>query len=87
MTTVFIAGSIAISRLHPAVTARIANAVEADLSIVVGDADGVDASVQATLRDLGATRVTVYCSGDVPRNNLGEWPVTGVYPSAAPGWR
>jgi hypothetical protein len=87
MTTVFIAGSIAISRLHAAVTARIANAVEADLSIVVGDADGVDASVQATLRDLGATRVTVYCSGDVPRNNLGEWPVTRVYPSAAPGTR
>lgn len=87
MTTVFIAGSIAISRLQSAVKARIANAIDAGLDIVVGDADGVDASTQAVLHDLGATRVTVYCSGDAPRNNLGGWPVNHVYPSAAPGTR
>jgi hypothetical protein len=87
MDTVFIAGSIAISRLHPLVEARIRNAVEKGLHIVVGDADGADASIQASLQSAGATDVTVYCSGDRPRNNLGDWPTHNVYPDAAPGTR
>ena len=42
MTTVFIAGSIAIKRLHDKVRQRIAKAVTGGLSVVVGDAGGAD---------------------------------------------
>ncbi|MEB2854099.1 XRE family transcriptional regulator [Pseudomonas atacamensis] len=87
MTTVFIAGSIAISRLDDKVKARIENIVASDLDIVVGDADGADTSIQECLREFGAKRVTVYCSGDHPRNNLAQWPVANIYPNSKPGSR
>ena len=87
MTTVFIAGSIAISRLHRLVVDRIAKAVTADLDIVVGDADGADTSIQECLKQLDAKRVTVFCSGMKPRNNVGEWPIKSVEATGAPGSR
>jgi hypothetical protein len=85
--TVFIAGSIAISRLHPAICERIGKAVERDLAIVVGDADGADTAIQRVLADRGARAVTVFCSGDTPRNNVGEWPLEHIYPDAPSGTR
>lgn len=87
MDTVFIAGSIAISRLDNRVKERISKAVDADLSIVVGDADGADKSIQQHLVDIHAQKVTVYCSGTEPRNNLGDWTVEHVRTDAAPGTR
>jgi hypothetical protein len=87
METVFIAGSIAISRLDPRVKERISKAVDAGLSIAVGDADGADTSIQQHLASINAEHVTVYCSGDRPRNNVGDWAVEHVYPDAAPGTR
>jgi len=87
MTTVFIAGSISISRLHEKVKKRIENVITSDLEVVVGDADGADTSIQDCLSQKGAKHVTVYCSGDRPRNNLADWPVRHVYPDAAHGSR
>lgn len=87
METVFIAGSIAISRLDPCVKERISRAVSAGLSVAVGDADGADTSIQQHLASINAERVTVYCSGDRPRNNVGDWVVEHVYPNATPGTR
>ena len=87
MTTIVRAGSIAISRLHDKVKQRIAKIAESDFDVVVGDADGADTSIQKSLVESGAKRVTVYCSGDQPRNNLAEWPVKSIYPNAAPGSR
>jgi predicted XRE-type DNA-binding protein len=87
MNTVFIAGSISISRLHEKVKSRIEKIVASDLDIVVGDADGADTSIQQCLVEYGAKRVTVFCSGDRPRNNLAEWPVTHIHPKAPPGSR
>ncbi|USQ74663.1 hypothetical protein [Roseomonas sp. TAS13] len=87
MATVFIAGSISISRLHEKVRKRIENVVSSELSVVVGDADGADTSIQDCLAQSGAQQVTVYCSGDTPRNNVAAWPVKNVYPDAAKGSR
>lgn len=87
MTIVFVAGSIAISRLHPLVLARLATIVERGFPIVVGDADGVDSAVQQALLEAAASAVTVYCSGDNPRNNVGDWPVEAIHPMATPGTR
>ena len=87
METVFIAGSIAISRLDSRVKERISKAVGAGLWVAVGDADGADTSIQEHLASINAEHVTVYCSGDRPRNNVGDWAVEHVYPDAAPGTR
>ncbi|MFT4275917.1 MAG: hypothetical protein QM576_06120 [Rhodopseudomonas sp.] len=87
MTTVFIAGSISISRLDKQVEQRIATIAGSDLDVVVGDADGADTSIQTCLAEHGAARVTVYCSGETPRNNVGNWPVQTVSTTAAAGSR
>lgn len=87
MTTVFIAGSMTIKRLHPLFTERLANIVSSKLDVVVGDADGADTSIQKALLERNAQAVTVYCSGLKPRNNVGNWPVQNVLADAEPGTR
>ncbi|MGY0634058.1 helix-turn-helix domain-containing protein [Luteimonas sp. A478] len=87
MTKVFIAGSISINRLHPKVEERIANVVASGLNVVVGDADGADTAIQECLHSHRAANVTVYCTGDSPRNNIGDWPVHRVNSSARAGSR
>jgi hypothetical protein len=87
MQTVFIAGSIKIKRLHPMFVERIANIVRKGMPVIVGDANGADASIQAQLVAQSATNVTVFCTGDKPRNNLGDWNVHRVQSSAQKGTR
>ena len=88
MTKVFIAGSITIKHLDPKVKDRIDKIISADdLSIVVGDADGADSSIQWHLFSAGMQRVTVFCSGNTPRNNVGDWPVHIVTTHYAEGSR
>ena len=87
MTTVFIAGSISISRLHEKVQERINKIVSFDFNVVVGDADGADTSIQHCLNDYRANKVTIYCTGDRPRNNVADWPVHRVHSKAREGSR
>jgi predicted XRE-type DNA-binding protein len=87
MTTVFIAGSISISRLHEKVQERINKIVLSNLNVVVGDADGADTSIQQCLHNYRATKVMVYCTGDIPRNNVADWPVYRVHSKARVGSR
>lgn len=87
MTTVFIAGSISISRLHDKVKIRIEKLAASNLDVVVGDADGADTSIQDCLSRTGTRHVTVYCSGDQPRNNIADWPIKNIYPEAPRGSR
>ncbi len=84
---VFIAGSMNIKHLDPSVKARIDNIVAQNFEVVVGDADGVDTSIQQHLFDHGTTKITVFCSGKLPRNNVGHWPVQRVETSHSPGSR
>lgn len=87
MTTVFIAGSRHIKHLDRKVKERIDNIVSSDLNVIVGDSDGVDASVQSYLAEKSARKVVVYCSGDRPRNNIGDWPICKVDTDLSPGSR
>ncbi len=87
MDTVFVASSLSIKRLHPRFLECIDRIVASNLSVVVGDADGADTSIQNALADRGVTSVTVYCSGSRPRNNVGDWPVHQVETSHEPGSR
>lgn len=87
MTTVFIAGSITIKNLDRKVKERIDKVIEQGYSVLVGDADGADTSIQSYLVERSATNATVYCTGMRPRNNVGHWMVKSVETDCVPGTR
>lgn len=87
MTTVFIAGSITIKHLDFLVQERIMNIMHRGHDVIVGDADGVDTSIQRFLLEEGYQRVTVFCTGETPRNKLGNWQVHPVTTYHTPGSR
>jgi len=87
MSKVFVAGSMSIKNLHPKFLERLGNAITSGLEIVVGDANGSDASIQEYLAQCGVKNVVVYCTGTAPRNNLGGWKVECVQSDAAEGTR
>jgi hypothetical protein len=79
MNKIFISGSMRIKNLDAKVKDRIDNIIKADFSILIGDADGVDASIQALLKSKGYSKVTIFCSGDKVRNNIGRWKVEKIH--------
>ncbi|MFK0333801.1 addiction module antidote protein [Rhizobium sp. NPDC090275] len=80
MNTVFIGGSRHISRLPARAKERLNNIIENGHHVVVGDANGADKAVQKHLSDAAYEKVTVFCSGDKPRNNFGEWRTQNIMP-------
>jgi hypothetical protein len=78
MKKVFLGGSRKISKLSDEVRRRIDKIVEQGLPILVGDASGVDKSVQAYLLSKAYPHVEVYCAESRCRNNLGAWPVRKI---------
>lgn len=80
MTTIFISGSRHISRLPAEVKKRLDNVIASGYQIVVGDANGADKAVQKHVLDSRYDKVTVFCSGDEARNNLGNWHLCRVDP-------
>lgn len=78
MKTVFISGSLRIKNLHPKVKDRMEGIITNEFRVIVGDASGVDSSVQEHLNNKGYSNVTVFCSGNEVRNNIGRWPVEMV---------
>ena len=87
MTIVFVAGSLSIKRLHARFLECLDRILDSGFDVVVGDADGADASIQQALLDRNASAVTIYCSGKTPRNNLGDWPVQRIATGHVPGTR
>lgn len=88
MKTIFIGGSRHISRLPAEVKQRLDNVVDNRHRIIVGDANGADKAVQKHLCDIGYDKVTIFCSGDRFRNNLGRWAVHKVaVPKNAKGFQ
>lgn len=78
MTKVFIAGSRKISRLSVEVHQKLDAILAKNLAIVIGDAAGVDKSVQLYLHGKNYQNVEVFCSGTRCRNNVGDWPTRQV---------
>ena len=78
MNTVFIGGSRRVPRLPVAARDRVDKVIENGLAVSVGDANGADKAVQKHLADARYDRVTVYCSGDSCRNNIGRWKTRHV---------
>lgn len=71
-SAVFISGSLSITTLPETVVERLGIILDRQLSVLIGDARGVDRAVQRILCGRNSQSVTVYCSGDVPRNNVGK---------------
>lgn len=87
MTKIFIAGSLSINNLDEKVCNRINNIIASKFEVIVGDANGVDSSIQSYLQSKNNKLVTVYCSGKRPRNNIGNWEIKTVQTNARPGTR
>jgi hypothetical protein len=78
MTTVFIGGSRAVSKLNAVIRTRLDDLIRKGCQILIGDANGADKAVQQFLADRGYSKVTVFCM-DVCRNNIGSWEVHKVH--------
>lgn len=78
MNTVFIGGSIRLSRLNDDIRQRIDNIMRKGYSVLIGDANGVDKAVQQYLFDKNYRNVFVYCVGEKCRNNVGLWKTKWV---------
>ncbi len=78
MTTVFIGGSRRISRLNRSITARLDRIIESGFTVLIGDANGADKSVQDYLSSKRYPNVLVFCMEDKCRNNVGNWPTNST---------
>lgn len=87
MHKIFVSGSMRIKNLNNKVLERINNIINSQYEIIVGDADGVDSSIQAYLQLKKVKLVSVYCTGVQPRNNIGRWPIKKTKTDSKPGTR
>ena len=71
--TVFLSGSRNLNRLNDGIRARLEIITSKQFDIVVGDANGADKAFQSYLAMIKYRQVTVFCAGNVCRNNLGSW--------------
>ena len=71
---VFISGSKLISKLPEEVKSLLDSYIATGVEFLIGDCYGVDAAAQKYLESKGYCNVTIYCSGETPRNNF----VTGA---------
>lgn len=78
MEKVFVSGSLRIKHLDKKVVERLNNIISKKMQVIVGDADGVDSSIQHYLKDKEINAVVVYCSGERARNNLGFWTTHNI---------
>ena len=76
-----------IKHLDCKVKERMDNIFASNFAVVVGDADGADKAIQTYLVECGVRNALVYCSGEKPRNNVGNWPVRKVESEHRPGSR
>jgi adenine-specific DNA-methyltransferase len=77
MTSVFIGGSRAVSRLNNVILSKLEELIDRQCVIFVGDANGADKAVQDHFARRGYEHVVVYCM-DECRNNVGNWPTKNV---------
>jgi hypothetical protein len=80
MNSVFLGGSRKLSRLNSDIRSRFENIIEKGFEVLVGDANGSDKAVQAFFAERKYVHVSVYCSGQECRNNLGRWAEVHVDP-------
>jgi len=75
---IFIAGPRAIKEIDENICIKLENICTKGYDILVGDADGIDSSIQKFLRINSYKKVTIFASKGIARNNYGDWKVEGV---------
>lgn len=83
MTSVFIGGSRAVSRLNSVIREKLDHLIARNCAIYVGDANGADKAIQQHFADRRYPYVTVYCM-ERCRNNIGAWPTKRISYSGKP---
>jgi len=73
MNKIFIGGSRRLTHLNMDILTRIDNIIASSFTILVGDANGADKSVQKHCAGMNYQNVIVFCSGNECRNNIGNW--------------
>ncbi len=82
MTKVFFSGSRRFARLNQAVRDRADSIIAQGFTVLVGDANGADTSMQEYLAEREYENVIVFCTGSACRNNVGGWKTRHVKPAA-----
>jgi hypothetical protein len=77
VTSVFIGGSRAVSRLNSVIRERLNDLLRKRCQILIGDASGADRAFQQHLAGCGYRDVTVFCM-DRCRNNTGNRPIRRI---------
>lgn len=75
---IFIAGPRAVSKLNTKVTDKLKSIADNNYTVLVGDANGIDKTVQKFYNDRGYEKVIVYVSGERVRNNIGNWETKNI---------
>lgn len=75
---VFVSGSISIKSLPLIAKQKLNNIMNNNLTVLVGDANGIDKIVQEYLSDNHYNNVVVYYAGNCIRNNIGHWTTENV---------
>lgn len=78
MKKVFIGGSRTLSRLNRKVTQTLDSLIEKGFTILIGDANGADKTVQNYLASNKYNNVIIYCMQNRCRNNLGSWQMRHI---------
>ncbi len=81
MTTVFVGGSRAVSRLNTEIRQRLDDLIGHRCQILVGDANGADKAVQEHLAARAYRHVIVFSMNEC-RNNIGNWETRAVIAEA-----
>ncbi len=77
MTIIFLSGSMSLSNVG-SIEYVLKNIITEQLNVIIGDANGIDKSIQRFFKDNNYDKVTIYCSGNKCRNNVGTWDVVNV---------
>lgn len=75
---VFVAGPRAVKNLNKSITDVLSRMIENKLTVLLGDAAGVDSLVQKHFANANYPNVSIYASNGKARNNVGGWPVHTV---------
>ncbi|BAV52672.1 Uncharacterized protein MLTONO_p0202 (plasmid) [Mesorhizobium loti] len=80
MAMIFIGGSRDVVELPVPAVERIGAIVAAEHGVLIGDAPGADAEIQALLAGYKYDHVGVFHALAEPRNNLGDWAAYHIPP-------
>jgi len=72
---VFIGGSRKLFRINNDIKIKIDDLIRNNFTILIGDANGIDKSIQKYLYDNNYMNVFVYCIDNQCRNNIGKWEI------------